>query len=65
LFAGAGVVVGKLSSADEGGEATHVCTMAMEAVVVLFNSEVRGGRSGAGRGAGKAGHVSQWWVAGV
>ncbi|KAL4436605.1 hypothetical protein ABPG75_003744 [Micractinium tetrahymenae] len=35
-----GVVVGRLSSHEEGGEAAHVCTMAMEAVVVLCNSEV-------------------------
>lgn len=37
----AGVVVDKLSSADEGGEAAHVCTMLMETLVVLLNHEVR------------------------
>ena len=33
-------MTGKLSSPDESSEALHVCTMAMEAVVVLFNHEV-------------------------
>ena len=36
----AGVVVGKLALADEGSEAGHVCTMLMEALVVLLNHEV-------------------------
>ncbi|PRW45038.1 G-patch domain-containing [Chlorella sorokiniana] len=35
-----GVVAGKLASADEGAEAGHVCTMLMEALVVLLNHEV-------------------------
>lgn len=38
----AGVVVGKLASADEAAEAGHVCTMLMEALVVLLNHEVGG-----------------------
>lgn len=45
--------MGKLGSADEGVEAAHVCTMAMEVVVVLFNSEV-GRALGAGAGVGCA-----------
>ena len=32
--------MGKLASADEGAEAGHVCTMLMEALVVLLNHEV-------------------------
>jgi hypothetical protein len=32
--------VGKLSSPDEASEALHVCTMAMEVVVVLFNHQI-------------------------
>lgn len=39
ILAAAGVLVGKLSSGEEGDEAVNVCTMAMEAVVVLFNHE--------------------------
>lgn len=32
--------MGKLASADEAAEAGHVCTMVMEALVVLLNHEV-------------------------
>lgn len=32
--------MGKLSSPDEASEALHVCTMAMEVVVVLFNHQI-------------------------
>ena len=42
----AGVVVDKLSSADEGSEAAHVCTMLMETLVVLLNHEVSKHREG-------------------
>ena len=41
-----GVVVGKLGSADEGAEASHVCTMAMEVLLALCNHEVRRRRRG-------------------
>jgi hypothetical protein len=44
MFVCAGIVAAKLSSADEAGEALHVCTMAMEVVVVLFNHEAGGHR---------------------